>query len=169
MPFLLYHCAGASVQGHLCYAKLNLPEVPVTGWRRRILTRKTISRHGGGGLFRVIGPAITGTMWGCGGSGMVRDFSLSVDATSVQIAAGGAAHTVTVSSSAINGFSQSIHVSISALPSGVTASPDSFTLAAGSSQQVSFSATALAPAAVASVQFTGTAGSSTHAAAIMCT
>jgi outer membrane protein assembly factor BamB len=111
-------------------------------------------------------------MLGCGSTVTpvkTPDFTLSVSGMSVQITAGGLAHAVSVSYAGANGFSQSIHVSVSGLPSGVTASSDSFSLAPGASQQVSFSAIASAPAATATVQFTATEGGLTHAAAITCT
>jgi len=143
----------------------------VTGWRVVALIRGTIARLGVGGLLQLVILVIAGALSGCGGtnSGGTRDFTLSVDVMSVQISAGVAAHTVTVSSSAVNGFSQPIDVSVSGLPSGVAASPSSFTLAVGSSRQVSLAASASAPAAVTTVQFTGTAGSLAHAVAVTCT
>ena len=120
------------------------------------------------GLLRLALVAIAGTICGCGSktSGGSRDFTLLVDVMSVQLTAGGASHAVSVSGTGANGFSQAIQVSVSGLPSGITASPDSFTLAPGSSQQVTFSAAASAPAAAATMQFTGTAGGFTHAASL---
>lgn len=78
--------------------------------------------------------------------------------------AAGSTQNVTVSATDINGFSQSIQVAVSGLPSGVTATPSTFTLAHGASQQVSLAAIASAPASTATVQFTGTAGSLTASA-----
>ncbi len=78
--------------------------------------------------------------------------------------AAGSTQNVTVSATDIDGFSQSIQVAVSGLPSGVTATPSTFTLAHGASQQVSLAAIASAPASTATVQFTGTAGSLTASA-----
>ena len=107
---------------------------------------------------------------GCGSSSVVPgakpDFSLSAGATSVTLTAGGSAQTVTVSATAINGFSGTVQVAASGMPAGVTATPSTFTLTPGTPQQVSFSATASASAATSTVQFTGTAASVSHSTTV---
>ncbi len=92
-------------------------------------------------------------------------FSLSVNVASASVAEGGS-QTVSVSATATNGFSQAIQVSISGAPSGVTASPATFTLTPGTPEQVSIAAAASAPAATATVQFAGTAGTLTSKASL---
>lgn len=100
-----------------------------------------------------------GTLAGSSGnSGSSQDFSLSVNPTSLSLAAG-AKQTVQVSASALNGFSQSVQVAVSGLPSGVTASPSTFALTPGTPQQVSLAASTSAAAGTATIVFTGTAGS----------
>ncbi len=110
---------------------------------------------------------------GCGhGSSSANkspDFSLSVDHTSVSLSAGGAAQTVSVSATATNGFSQSVQVTVSGLPPGVTASPASFTLSPGASQPVGLAAAASATLGAATLRFTGTAGTLNNTASVALT
>jgi outer membrane protein assembly factor BamB len=101
-------------------------------------------------------------------TGNSPDFSLSVNLASVSLTAG-TAQTVIVSATAIDGFSQSIQVAVNGLPSGVSASPSTFTLVPGTSQQVSLTAAASAPAATATMQFTGTAGTLSRSTSIRLT
>jgi hypothetical protein len=97
------------------------------------------------------------------------DFSLTVTGTTVTVTAGGAAQTVSVLATALNGFSGAIQVTTSGLPTGVTATPATFSLTPGTPQSVSFSATATAAATTATVQFSGTAASLTHTAPVTLT
>jgi hypothetical protein len=97
------------------------------------------------------------------------DFSLTVTGTTVTVTAGGAAQTVSVLATALNGFSGAIQVTTSGLPTGVTATPATFALTPGTPQSVSFSATATAAATTATVQFSGTAASLTHTAPVTLT
>ncbi len=97
-----------------------------------------------------------------------ESFSLSVNVASASLAAGGS-QAVSVSATAANGFSQPIQVSISGAPSGVTASPATFTLTPGTPQPVSLAAAATAPAATATVQFAGAAGALTSKASLALT
>jgi outer membrane protein assembly factor BamB len=101
-------------------------------------------------------------------SGHSGSFSLSLNTASLSLAAGGS-QSVTVSASAVNEFSQSIQVAVSGLPSGVAATPASFTLTPGTPQQVSLAASSSAPAATATVQFSGVAGTLTASASLMLT
>ncbi len=87
-------------------------------------------------------------------------FSLSADPGTLSLTAG-STQSVSIAATPSNGFSQSIQVAVTGLPSGVTASTTSFALSPGTPQQVTFSATASAPAATATVQFTGTSGTLT--------
>lgn len=107
---------------------------------------------------------------GGGGSGSTNpppppnpDFAISVNPTSVAIVLG-SSNVVTVSDTVTNGFSSSIGVQITGLPSGVSASPSSLSLAPGASQVVTLSAAANSAAFSGSLTFTGSAGSLTHAA-----
>jgi hypothetical protein len=97
------------------------------------------------------------------------DFSLTATGTTVTVTAGGTAQTVSVSATALNGFSGAIQVTTSGLPTGVTATPATFALTPGTPQSVSFSATATAAATTATVQFSGTAANLTHTAPVTLT
>ena len=96
------------------------------------------------------------------------DFTLSPSQAGLTVAAG-SAQSVQLSAVPANGFSQSIQVVVSGAPSGVTASPATFSLMPGSPQQVSFTAAASAPAATVTIQFTGTAGSLSSSASLTLT
>lgn len=89
------------------------------------------------------------------------DFALSVTPASITVAQGTSA-TVQVSASPVNGFSAQISVSVSNLPSGVTASPSSFTLSATGQQTVTLAAATTASPVSASLSFGGTSGSLSH-------
>src|SRR5215472_5627395 len=105
---------------------------------------------------------------GCGGTNSTMttppppDFSISAQ-SSVSVGAGGS-QTVNVSATAINGFSASISVSVSGLPTGVSADPATFSLTPGNQQTVTLTAAASASAGTATLTFQGTAGSLTHSA-----
>lgn len=97
------------------------------------------------------------------------DFSLAAGASSLTVTAGGSAQTVSLTATAVNGFSGAIQVTTSGLPTGVTATPSSLTLTPGSPQTVSFAASAAAAAATATVQFTASAASLSHTASVSLT
>jgi len=114
---------------------------------------------------------IAGSICGCGGSKLsspAPGFSLSLNSTSLSVAPG-ATQMVSISATASNGFSQSIAVTVSGTPAGVTASPSSFTLMIGTPQQVGFSAASSAAAGSASVLFTGAAGKLSSTASLALT
>ena len=113
---------------------------------------------------------ISGLM-ACGGGGsgsqpqpaLTPDFSLAVSPTS-QMVNGGSSASVSLSATAINGFSSQVGVQVSGLPTGVSVSPASITLTPGTPQQVNFSAGANAATTSQTVTFTGVSGSLTQAA-----
>jgi hypothetical protein len=122
-------------------------------------------------LSRLIVLGAAGFIFGCGGYFYVSttggpDFAITASATSVGLTIGGAGQTVAISTTAMRGFSQSIQVVASGLPAGVTVSPSTFSLEPGASKQVSVAAASTAPAGSATVQFTGTAGSRSHAVSV---
>jgi hypothetical protein len=109
---------------------------------------------------------------GCGGSlksestPETPDFTLSVNVTSLSLTAGGSAQTAMLSAMALNGFTGTIQVTVSGLPAGVTISPSTLTLTPGTPLSVSFTAAAGAKSASATVQFTATAGTMSHATSL---
>jgi hypothetical protein len=99
---------------------------------------------------------------GGGGNGPSPDFTLQASTQTVTLTAGGAAQSVTVTVTAQNGFSGSVAVAVTGLPAGVTATPASLSIDAGTPQPVSFTAAGTAAAASATVQLTGTWQSLSH-------
>lgn len=105
---------------------------------------------------------------GSGGSGGVGtpDFTFAVSASTVSVTAGGAAQSVNLSATAVNGFTGTVQVAISGLPAGVTASPSTPSVTVGTPVAVSFTAASTASAATATLQFTATSGKLSHAASL---
>jgi subtilase family serine protease len=101
------------------------------------------------------GPAATGS----------SDFSVSVNPTNVGVAAGSNA-TATVSTAVTSGTSESVALSASGLPSGVTASFSPSSVSSGSSSTVTFTASASAAAGNYSVTVTGTGSTGSHTATL---
>lgn len=101
------------------------------------------------------GPASTGS----------SDFSVSVNPTNLGVAAGSNA-TATVSTAVTSGGSESVALSASGLPSGVTASFSPSSVTSGSSSTVTFTASASAAAGNYSVTVTGTGSTGSHTATL---
>jgi hypothetical protein len=99
--------------------------------------------------------------------GAVADFSLSVMPTSVSLPSNGTPSTVSVLATAINGFSGSVSVAISGLPSGVTAKPTSLTLTPGTAASLSLAAAAGTAAESGTVTLTGTSVASTTGSPVL--
>lgn len=115
---------------------------------------------------------------GCGGrsgSGSppspVEDFTLSVSPAQVSATAGAETPSITVSVTAVNGFTGPVTVTLSGLPAGSSSQPaNPFTVIAGGSQSFVLSIPA-SPAAVGvfAVQATGGSGEISHAGQIALT
>jgi subtilase family serine protease len=101
------------------------------------------------------GPASTGQ----------SDFSVSVNPTNVTVAAGSNA-TATVSTAVTSGSSESVSLSASGLPSGVTASFSPSSVNSGSSSTLTFTATSSAATGNYSVTITGTGSTGSHTATL---
>jgi hypothetical protein len=98
------------------------------------------------------------------------DFSLAVNPTTQSVTINGATgSTVTVSATAINGFSSPVAVALTGLPAGVTATPSTLTLLPGQPQNISLAATSTATAGPSTLLFTGTAGTIVHTATLALT
>jgi hypothetical protein len=85
------------------------------------------------------------------------------------VVAGGGGGQVSVLATGANSFTGPVAVSITGLPSGVTANPATLTLTPGTAQNVTLTAAANAAAATPTITFTGTSGSLTHAASLALT
>lgn len=97
------------------------------------------------------------------------DFTLSVAPTSLTITAGTSGSQVSLTATPINAFSGNVTVSITGLPTGVTANPATLSLAPGVAQSTTLSATVTTPAGASTLTFTGTSGSLTHNTALALT
>src|SRR5580698_1001739 len=102
----------------------------------------------------------------CGSSGSTPaagDFSLSLSPQSLSLPIGGGADTTQVSVQAIIGFSNTVTVSITGLPTGAITTPASpFMMTPGTNQTVSLAAEPCMKPAVATVTCTGTSGTLAH-------
>ena len=107
---------------------------------------------------------------GCGGGSssppeVPADFTMSVQPGSVTVTQGSSSSPAMIAVSPLHSFNGSVSVSISGLPSGVTTSPAvPFTMAAGASQSVTFSAATSATLGPVNLTFSGTSGNLSHTA-----
>ena len=105
---------------------------------------------------------------GCSGGGSASspaaaaDFTLAIAPSAITITPGGAPQTVTITASAMNGFTGNVSVAVGSLPSGVTATPMTLSMAPGGLQQISVTATPAAAAGSATISLQGTSGSLSH-------
>jgi hypothetical protein len=97
------------------------------------------------------------------------DFSLALSPTSLSLSAGGAGVPVSLTANAIGSFSGTVAVAITGLPAGVTANPASLSLKPGTAQTTTLTAAASAAVGMATITFTGTSGSLSHAATLALT
>lgn len=112
--------------------------------------------------------------FGCGGgSSSVQtapplpqpDFSIGFSQNSVSVQQGSTSPAVTLSINALNGFIGTVQVTLSGLPTGVISNPVSpFSVAAGSSTAVFFSAGPNSTTGNSTILATGTSGSLSHPA-----
>jgi serine protease len=91
------------------------------------------------------------------------DFTIALSPGSASVAAGSSA-SYSVTTAAVNGSTQSIALSISGLPSGVSGSFSPATVTAGSTATLTLSTTAAAAAGTTTFTVTGTSATTTHAA-----
>jgi hypothetical protein len=97
------------------------------------------------------------------GSTTTNGFSLGVSPTSASVKAGSSA-TATVSTAVTSGSAQSVALTSSGAPSGVTVSFSPASVTAGSSSTVTFATTSSAAAGTYPITITGTAASGTQSA-----
>jgi outer membrane protein assembly factor BamB len=98
------------------------------------------------------------------------DFSLSLSPTTATITAGSTTGaSIAVNASAQNGFTGNVAISLTGLPSGVTASPSTLTLTPGTPQNIKLTAASGATAATSTVTVNATSGSLAHTSAIALT
>ena len=97
------------------------------------------------------------------------DFSLTINPTSLTLTTGALGQQTAVSATGLNGFTSSVSVSISGLPTGVTVAPATLTLAPGTPQNLTFTAAANATIGTSSVVIQGQSGSLSHTATLSLT
>ena len=97
------------------------------------------------------------------------DFSLTINPTSLTLTTGALGQQTAVSATGLNGFSGSVGVSISGLPTGVTVAPTMLTLAPGTPQNLTFTAAANATIGTSSIVIQGQSGSLSHTATLSLT
>jgi hypothetical protein len=98
-----------------------------------------------------------------------KDFTLALTPPSLTLTQGATGQAISVNADPANGFSATVHVALSGLPSGVTADPSSLSLTPGTPQNVTLTSAANAATGNATVTFTGTAASLTHTAGLTLT
>jgi len=108
---------------------------------------------------------LASALGGCGGSlltSLSPDFVLTVSPSSVETIVGSTTPPVTISVTAQNRFAGTVNVTLQGLPSGVTASINSFSLVAGASQSVTFNLSDSAAVGATSIGVLATGGAHTH-------
>jgi hypothetical protein len=91
------------------------------------------------------------------------DFAISLSANSVNVSQGSASSPITVSITPQNGFSASVQVSFTGVPSGVTTNPATpFSVSPGQSASVLFGAASSATTGQFNITADGTSGSLSH-------
>lgn len=93
------------------------------------------------------------------------DFSVKASPTSVQVEPG-SSQNLTISLTALGGFTGQVNVTVSGPPPGVTASPSSFTLSAGTPQQIALAAQSSALGATVSLTIQAVSGALSHSVQI---
>jgi arylsulfate sulfotransferase len=95
-------------------------------------------------------------------TGLPADFTMAIVPSTITVTPGGAAQTIAISASPTNGFTGNVSVTVGPLPTGVTATPMTLSMTAGSLQQITVTAGPTATAETAGIALQGTSGSLTH-------
>jgi hypothetical protein len=96
-------------------------------------------------------------------------FTVSLSPSSITLAQGGAGQPVQVSVAAQSGFAGTVSVTVTGLPSGVTASPSSLSVTSGTPVSFTLSAAGTAPIAQQTITVKGTSGNLTADASLQLT
>jgi hypothetical protein len=97
------------------------------------------------------------------------DFTLSASPATASVAQGVNSATFTVSTTALNGFSSSISLSASGLPTGASASFSPSTITAGSNSTLTVTTSASTPVGSSTLTISGTGASLVHTATVVFT
>jgi hypothetical protein len=98
--------------------------------------------------------------------GAQPDFSLAITPQSLNLTSGGTGQPVQVTATPTDGFTGTVGIALTGLPSGVTANPATLSLTPGVAQSTTLTAANSAASGSASVVFTGSSGSLSHAATL---
>jgi hypothetical protein len=131
----------------------------------------TVKVYGASGTLSTSIPvALTVTASGSTGPSSNGDFTLKATPSTLALAPG-ASGQVTLSSTAIDGFSGAIAVTVTGLPTGVTVSPSTISVTVNNPLVVTLTAASDAPATATPVlvRFTGTSGTLSHSATVQLT
>jgi len=141
--------------------------------RQRIIPRRSSSLARIDFLFLFALVLLTLFSSGCGGGSASQppppppptpDFSIQTSSQSLSVTTGGSTN-VQVSVTALNGFSGTVSIAISGLPTGLIASPASpFNVTTAAPQTVTFTASGSATLGTFTISFQGTSGSLQHTA-----
>jgi hypothetical protein len=108
----------------------------------------------------------------CGGGSKPAaegDFTLTTTPANIALLPGGTGQQISVNAVSANGFTGTVTVAITGLPTGVTTQPSTLTLSPGTAQSVTVTAAASAAAGNATLIFTGTSGALSHTATLALT
>lgn len=97
------------------------------------------------------------------------DFSLTVAPVSQTLVAGTMGTALSLQATAMGGFASQVVISITGLPTGVSANPASPTLTPGTAQNVTLTASSGAAISSSTISFTGTSGALSHSATLALT
>lgn len=98
-------------------------------------------------------------------SAPVPDFTITAAPSAVALQSGGSASSLTITAAAVNGFTDPVSISLSGLPTGVTATPSTLTVTPGQLGQFTLTASSsAATTSAATITVTGAADSLTHTA-----
>ncbi len=130
----------------------------------------TVKVYGASGTLSTSIPVALTVTAGSTGPPSNADFTLKATPTTLALAPG-ASGQVTLSSTAIDGFSGAIAVTVDGLPTGVTVSPSTISVTVNNPLVVTLTAASDAPATATPVQvrFIGTSGKLSHTATIQLT
>ncbi|WP_254064020.1 PQQ-like beta-propeller repeat protein [Granulicella sp. S190] len=95
-------------------------------------------------------------------AGPQPDYTLTLSPTPLTLVAGGAGMAVNLTANGVNAFSGTVAITITGLPSGVTANPTTLTLAPGVTQSTTLTAALTAAQSSSTVVFAGTSAGLDH-------
>ncbi len=97
------------------------------------------------------------------------DFTLTAAPATVALTAGAAPQQISVSANPVNNFATTVAVTLTGLPTGVTAAPATLTLTPGTPQTVTLTAASSAPLSSTTLTVSATSGTLTHTASVALT